>query len=65
MVEKLVNNWYDHFVKNDLVNITENIINKLDLEYSIKNIYPYKNKVFRVFQETSPENVKLIILGQD
>lgn len=45
--------------------LTENLIQKLDLIYNDSEVYPYKNKVFRVFQELSPEDTKVILLGMD
>lgn len=45
--------------------LAEDLIQKLDEMYKTTEIYPYKDKVFRVFQELKPEEVKVVLLGQD
>ena len=51
----------------DLVDeeLTENLIQQLDVMYKTSEIYPYKDKVFRVFQELKPDEVKFVLLAQD
>ncbi len=63
--KKLLKNWYPLFEKWNMLYIMDEITTILDIYYSTKDVYPDKNKVFRVFQETNPEDVKIIILGQD
>ena len=51
----------------DLVDeeLTENLIQQLDVMYKTSEIYPYKDKVFRVFQELKPDDVKVVLLAMD
>ena len=62
------------FFKNSWDNMLEEEMNKpyfldmltfLDKEYSCKNIYPPKNKIFNALKTTPFNNVKVVILGQD
>lgn len=41
------------------------MLNFLDGEYSTKNIYPPRNKIFNALKTTPFGNVKVVILGQD
>ncbi len=41
------------------------MLNFLDGEYSSKNIYPPRNKIFNALKTTPFGNVKVVILGQD
>ncbi len=43
----------------------EDIIKSIDKERLEKNIYPEKNDIFKAFELTSFDDIKLVILGQD
>lgn len=63
MTKILTGKWYDHFTKYpELISELDMIIAILDKE---ADFYPKKNQVFRIFKELSPEEVKLVLLGQD
>ena len=61
----LLQKWYPYFVKWRMLGILDDVIGRLDILYKDCTVYPEKQKVFRIFQEVSPENVKVIFLGQD
>lgn len=59
-----LNNWVDYF--NDLTIYRVNLLTeKINNARRYQIIYPDTNLVFRVFKDSLPENVKVIILGQD
>lgn len=51
----------NHLNYDDLDTLSTNLMN----EYSSHVIYPPLNKLFTAFHLTSPENLKLVIIGQD
>lgn len=61
----MLGGWYDHFVKHKLIEYTEEVINELDQLYLLANVYPEKKQVFRVFKESTPDDIKVVLLGQD
>lgn len=53
--------WSAYFDKFNLRGKIEEILSKLENE----EYYPSKENIFRAIQEVSPENVKVVIVGQD
>lgn len=53
--------WAAYFDKFNLRGKIEEILSKLENE----EYYPSKENIFRAIQEVSPENVKVVIVGQD
>ena len=43
----------------------KNMQTQLDIEYATKTIFPPKRDIFKAFDLTSIENLKVVILGQD
>ena len=41
------------------------LINRINCEYSQKQIFPSKEDIFKAFRLTSYKNTKVVILGQD
>ena len=63
-----------HIIKNDWQEILckefekkyfEELIKKLNVDYSNQIVYPAINKIFKAFNNTSFSEVKVVILGQD
>ena len=56
--------WHKHFTVKDLdiLGITMNTVEWFETEYTV---YPRKKNIFRVFQDTPLEKVRVVILGQD
>jgi len=61
----LLQKWYPYFVKWKMLGILDDVIDRLNILYKDCTVYPEKQKVFRIFQEIPPENVKVVFLGQD
>jgi uracil-DNA glycosylase len=55
------NNWLTFFEENKTE--IEHIMNSIDFE--TQNIYPYKKDIFRALFYFPPEEIKLVIIGQD
>lgn len=59
------NNWdnllKEEYEKEYFQNLQKFIIN----EYKVKTVYPKMSEIFKAFMETSYDNVKVVILGQD
>ena len=53
--------WSAYFDKFNLRGKIEKILSKLENE----EYYPSKENIFRAIQEVPPENVKVVIVGQD
>ena len=53
--------WSAYFDKFNLRGKIEEVLSKLENE----EYYPSKENIFRAIQEVSPENVKVVIVGQD
>lgn len=65
MNKSLLETWYnplEQFINTEYMKKLFTFLNK---EYNNKIVYPNKNKVFRVFQKTNYNEVRVIILGQD
>ena len=65
-IKKIINNNWLEIINE----IDENIINELEKKYNKEkekqvNIFPYYKKIFNFTNYTSPENIKVIIIGQD
>lgn len=59
------NGWGDFFQKESKKDYFIKLLNVLEKEYANKEIYPSKDRIFRSFNVTDFENVKVVILGQD
>ncbi len=61
VIKNIKKGWIPFFTKtkNELIDIFD-ILNKCS-----KIIYPYSENIFKTFFYTNPENIKLVILGQD
>ncbi|MCR5027379.1 MAG: uracil-DNA glycosylase [Methanobrevibacter sp.] len=59
------NNW-DNLLKDEFEKDYFKKINEfIDVEYKTKTIYPPYEEIYNAFKLTPPENVKVVILGQD
>lgn len=59
------NNW-DNLLKDEFEkDYFKKICEFIDEEYNTKTIYPPYDEIFNAFKLTPPENVKVVILGQD
>lgn len=62
---KLSNEW-EMILENYLdFNKLNNFLLEMNTLYQIKTCYPKKENVFRSMQKTTPNNIKVVILGQD
>lgn len=52
---------YHEFTKNYIKKVGR----KVNKDRQVVDVYPPKNKVFRAFQETPYEKVRVVIVGQD
>ena len=62
--QNIENNWKEFIAKEFDNEYAKSILNFLN-KNSFKTIYPTKENVFNAFKFTAPENVKVVILGQD
>jgi len=53
---------FAQYVKSDYF---VNLIKNLSRSYDKSEIYPNKKDVFRIFRNSDPKNIKVVILGQD
>lgn len=60
-----MNSWDDFFSQIQDKKYFNDLIDFLDFEYSNYIIYPPRNELFKAFKLTSPENIKVVIIGQD
>lgn len=64
----MIDTWED-FLKNekekDYFKALQDFLNKEENGDYVKSIYPPKNKIFRAFEETPLNAVKVVIVGQD
>ena len=63
--KKLVGSWYRLLKPILLSDYFGNLLMTLDKEYSNKEVFPDKKSVFRSFQLTNYEDLKVFIIGQD
>jgi len=63
--KKLVGSWYRLLKPILLSDYFGNLLMTLDKEYSSKEVFPDKKNVFRSFQLTNYEDLKVFIIGQD
>ncbi|MCW8894820.1 MAG: uracil-DNA glycosylase [Sulfurimonas sp.] len=62
----LLNKEWSDFLDNEIhSNYFIKLQNFIDYEYKTKNIFPKYENIFRAFNLTSPDKVKVVILGQD
>ena len=61
----LGNDW-DNILKDEInKDYFRKLIDFINKEYSTKTIYPKKTEIFKAFRNTSYEDTKVVILGQD
>ena len=61
----LGNDW-DEILKEEInKDYFKNLITLIKKEYEVKTIYPKQTDIFKAFRNTSYENTKVVILGQD
>ncbi len=60
-----MNSWDDFFSQIQDKKYFKDLKKFLDFEYSNYTIYPPRNELFKAFELTSPENIKVVIIGQD
>ena len=65
MFEDLPNNWTQQLDKQVIHQLDQKLSPFLDKAYHEKTIYPPKDQVFQAFIDTSYQDVKVCILGQD
>ena len=65
MFEDLPNNWTQQLDKQVIHQLDQRLSPFLDEAYQEKTIYPPKDQVFQAFIDTSYQDVKVCILGQD
>jgi uracil-DNA glycosylase len=63
--KKLVGSWYRLLRPILLSDYFYKLLKTLDKEYSSKEVYPNKKNVFKAFQLTNYEDLKVFIIGQD
>lgn len=62
----IINKEWDKLLENELEkDYFKNIINNLQSDYKNKTIFPEKNNIFKALQNTSFNNIKVVIIGQD
>ena len=57
--------WKDMFNSINMNDVNKFLLNELNMYGDDTSIFPPQNLVFNAFQKTSPENLKIVILGQD
>lgn len=60
-----MNSWDDFFSQIQDKIYFKDLKKFLDFEYSNYTIYPPRKELFKAFELTSPENIKVVIVGQD
>ena len=61
-MERLPENWLSFLEGIDML---DGILEKVDAERAVHTVFPPEGKVFRAFELTAPEAVKVVLLGQD
>ena len=61
----MLNGWKDFFEKIENKEYFASLNNFLNEEYSTKTIYPKRELIYNAFNLTNPEDIKVVILGQD
>ena len=64
-MDKIGNNWDDILKEEYNKPYFEKLMNFIEDEYSKYTIYPDKNNIYNALKLTSPDKVKVVILGQD
>lgn len=65
-MDRTIGNSWDMLLKNEFEEeYFQKLMTFLEKEYEEKTIYPRREEIFRAFQETPYEAVKVVILGQD
>lgn len=57
--------WQEFFAMQKQESYYQNLIDKVYHEYSIQEVYPSVENIFRVFKDSSLDNTKVVIIGQD
>lgn len=65
MALKISNNWHKILEQEKAKSYFQSLITFLDEEYKSNTIYPPKESIFRAFELCSPEDVKVVLIGQD
>lgn len=65
ILNQIDESWFDFFSSEIKKSYFINLMNSLEKEYHENKVYPRKEQLFRCFQLTSLNNLKVIILGQD
>ncbi len=58
-------NWQEIIKQEQTKNYYKLLENKLDIEYKTKTIFPPREDIFKAFDLTSLDDLKVVILGQD
>lgn len=64
-MDKIGNNWDDILKEEYNKPYFEKLMNFIEDEYNNYTIYPDKNNIYNALKLTSPDKVKVVILGQD
>ncbi|ALD65938.1 uracil-DNA glycosylase [Spiroplasma cantharicola] len=62
ILKELSEEWIELFSTDDIIKDINSIINKIE---DFENIYPKKEDIFKVFNLIKPQDIKVIIIGQD
>lgn len=57
--------WINKFIDWDMYSEFKKTMNTMESLYSDKTIFPEKHNLLRVFKETLPENIKVVMIGMD
>src|SRR5574344_3164035 len=61
----MISKWNDFFTNVKAKDYSKRLNSFLDSEYQNRTIYPKRDLMFTAFSLTSPEDVKVVIVGQD
>ncbi len=61
----MISKWNDFFTNVKAKDYSKRLNSFLDSEYQNRTIYPKRDLMFNAFSLTSPEDVKVVIVGQD
>lgn len=65
MINQAINGWEELFQKESQKGYFKNLQSFIEREYAEHSILPEKDKIFRAYNLLRPEEVKVVILGQD
>jgi len=63
--KRMFNSWYEHIKEEFEKEYFKNLIKFLNKENKVKTIFPKKEDLFKCFELTEFNNLKVVILGQD